>query len=92
LNTMLTQMLVMAAGLVAAAPACATDNRTGEPPRGWIMELHGYAYHRNAIPKARWIIDVHWPQAQAAPQIEPIEAQYYDDLRPVFEQLKKQKP
>jgi hypothetical protein len=89
---MVIQTLVLAAGLLTLAPASATDRPTGESPQGWIVELRGYTYHRDATPKTRWIIEFQWPQPKAAPKVEPVEARYYDDLRPVFEQLKKQKP
>jgi len=89
---MVLQALVLAAGLLATAPAPDTDKPKGEAAKGWIVELHGYTYHRHAAPKAKWIIEFQWPQPKPPLKIEPVEAQYYDDLRPVFEQLKKQKP
>ena len=62
-----------------------------EMQKGWVVEVRGYTYHAQPLPKAPFIIEFHWTQPNAAPKIEQIEAQYFDDLRPVFEKLKKQR-
>ncbi len=82
--------LTLAVGLLAAPEPQA------EPQRGWVVEIHGYTYHRPAKPEG-WIIEVqgfikHRKQAETAkPQLEPIEAQYHDDLSAFFKQLKMQR-
>ena len=62
-----------------------------EMQKGWVVEVRGYTYHAQAMPKAPFIIEFQWRQLNVAPKIDQIEAQYFDDLRPVFEQLKQQK-
>ena len=88
---MVLQTLVLAAGLLATGPASDTDKPKGELAKGWTVEVRGYTYH-DAAPKAKWIFDFLWPQPKPTLIIEPVETQYYDDLRPWFEHLKKQKP
>src|SRR5262245_56328302 len=74
--------LSLAAGLLAAPEPQAGQRQ------GWVVELHGYTDHRQAKPKARWIIiDFQWPQPEAAPKVEPVEAPYHDDLSAFFKQL-----
>jgi hypothetical protein len=76
--------LSLAAGLLAAP-----EPQAGQQ-KGWVVELHGYTYHRQAKPKARWIIiDSQWPQPKAAPKVEPIESFYVDDLPAFFNRLKE---
>lgn len=71
--------VILAAGLLAAPEPQA------EPQKGWVVEIHGYTYHRQAKPEG-WIIEVqgfikHRKQAETAkPRLEPTEAQYHDDL------------
>ena len=86
------QPLVLAAGLLAAGLAPDTDKPIPDAAKGWIVELRGFTYHRDAAPKAKWIIEFHWPQPKPPLKIDPVETQYYADLRLFFEQLKKQKP
>ena len=43
--------LTLAAGLLAAPEPQA------EPPKGWVVELRGYTYHRQAKPE-EWIIEL----------------------------------
>jgi hypothetical protein len=78
--------LTLAAGLLAVPEPQA------EPRKGWVVEVRGFTYHRQAKPKDRFIIEFQWPQAK--PQPEPVEVQaidaiYVDDLRAFIEQLKK---
>jgi hypothetical protein len=89
---MVIPTLVLAAGLLAAAPAFDDDKPKVEAPKGWVVELRGYTYHREAMPKVKWIIEVQWENPKAALKVEPVEPQYHDDLRAFFEGLKKQKP
>ena len=79
---MVLTTLMLAAGLLA------TPEPQAEPQKGWVAELHGYTIHSQAKPKLRWTVDFQWPQPKAAPKVEPIETQYYDDLRAVFGGLK----
>jgi hypothetical protein len=45
--------LTLAVGLLAA------HEPQAEPPKGWVVELHGYTYHRQAKPEGEgWIIEV----------------------------------
>ena len=74
--------LTLAAGLLAAPEPQA------EPQKGWVVEVRGFTYHRQAKPKDRFIIEFQWPQAK--PQIEPVEGQYDDDLSAFFKQWKVQ--
>src|SRR5262249_50247674 len=80
--------LTLAAGLLAAPEPPA------EQQKGWVVEIRGYTYHPEAMPKDRSIIDFQWPQAEPQPepfkvQVEAVEAFYVDDLRAYIEQLKK---
>jgi hypothetical protein len=78
--------LTLAAGLLAAPEPQA------EPPKGWVVEVRGFTYHRQAKPKDRFIIEFQWPQAKPQPEpveVQAIEAIYVDDLRVFIEQLKK---
>jgi hypothetical protein len=43
--------LTLAAGLLAAPEPQA------EPQKGWVVELHGYTYHRQAKPEG-WLIEL----------------------------------
>jgi hypothetical protein len=61
---------------------------TQAKPKGWVVELRGYTIHSQAKPKSRWTLDFQWPQPTAAPKVEPVQTQYYDDLRAVFGRLK----
>ena len=88
---MVTQTLVLAAGLLGAPEPQA------EPQKGWVVEIRGYTIHSQAKPKAQLIIEFQWPQPKAAPKVEPVvieavEAFYVDDLRAFMERLKKEKP
>jgi hypothetical protein len=78
--------LTLAAGLLAAPEAQA------QPQKGWVVEVRGFTYHRQAKPKDRFIIELQWPQAKPQPgpvEVQAIEAIYVDDLRAFIEQLKK---
>ncbi len=75
---MLTLMLAMGM-LVAPEPQA-------EPQKGWVVEVRGYTYHRQAKPDV-WIFECLRPQAE--PQVDLIEAIYIDDLRAFFRQLQK---
>ena len=78
--------LTLAAGLLAVPEPQA------EPRKGWVVEVRGFTYHRQAKPKDRFIIEFHWPQAKPQPEpveVQAIEAIYVDDLRAFIEQLKK---
>jgi hypothetical protein len=88
---MVIPTLVLAAGLLAAAPAFDDNKPQVEASKGWVVELRGYTYHREAKPKVEWIIEVQWENPRAALKIDPVETQYHDDLRAFFEGLKKQK-
>jgi hypothetical protein len=60
--------LTLAAGLLAA---CAPQ---AEPPKGkgWVVEIRGYTYHRQA--KDKLIVEFQWPQMKPQPeQAEPQE-------------------
>jgi hypothetical protein len=83
-------MLLTALMLTAGLPA--TSAPPAGPQKGWVVELRGYTSHPGARPKAPWVVEFQGPQPEAALKVEPVEAQNYDDLRPVLEQLKKQKP
>jgi len=74
--------LTLAAGLLAAPEPQA------EPPKGWVVEVRGFTYHRQAKPKDRFIIEFQWPQPEPV-EVQAIEAIYVDDLRAFIEQLKK---
>jgi hypothetical protein len=89
---MIIPTLVLAAGLLAAAPASDEDKPSVEAPKGWVVEVRGYTYHRGAMPKIEWIIEFQWEIPKPAPKVEPVEAQYHEDLRAFFESLKKRKP
>jgi hypothetical protein len=88
---MFVQALLLASGLLfdGDAPAPQVDQRKAETASGWVVELRGYTYHRDARPKIKWIIEVQWPEPK--PKVEPVEAHYHDDLRPFFDRLKQQK-
>ena len=78
--------LTLAAGLLAAPEPQA------QPQKGWVAEVRGFTYHRQAKPKDRFIIEFQWPQAKPQPEpveVQAIEAIYVDDLRAFVEQLKK---
>jgi len=97
---MLLTTLTLAAGLLL------TPMPQAEPQKGWVVEVRGYTYHKQAKrewwvielrgytyhpqakPKAEWIIEFQWREPESAPRIEPVEVQYHDDLRPVFDRLK----
>ena len=79
---MVLTTLMLAAGLLA------TPEPPAEPQKGWVVELHGYTIHSQAKPKLRWTVDFQWPQPKTTPKVEPIETQYYDDLRAVIGGLK----
>jgi hypothetical protein len=75
--------LTLAAGLLAAPEPQA------EPAKG-----EGWVFNRSELeevepPKARFIIEFHWPQPEPRVQIQPVEACYVDDLAAFFERLKK---
>ena len=74
--------LTLAAGLLAAPEPQA------EPQKGWVVEVRGFTYHRQAKPKDRFIIEFQWPQPEPV-EVQAIEAIYVDDLRAFIEQLKK---
>ena len=78
--------LTLAVGLLAA------PEPQPEPQKGWVVEVRGFTYHRQAKPKDRFIIEFQWPQAKPQPEpveVQAIEAIYVDDLRAFVEQLKK---
>lgn len=78
--------LTLAAGLLAS-PEPQADQQ-----KGWVVEVRGFSYHRQAKPKARFIIEFQWPKAKPQPEpveVQAIEAIYVDDLRAFIEQLKK---
>ena len=78
--------LTLAVGLLAA------PEPQPEPQKGWVVEVRGFTYHRQAKPKDRFIIEFQWPQAKPQPEpveVQAIEAIYVDDLRAFIEQLKK---
>ena len=78
--------LTLAVGLLAAPEPQA------EPQKGWVVEVRGFTYHRQAKPKDQFIIEFQWPQAKPQPEpveVQAIEAIYVDDLRSFIEQLKK---
>jgi hypothetical protein len=77
-------------GIVTAIYRWQADKAKREAAKAWVVELRGYTYHQDAA--AEWIIEFQWPQPEPASTIESVEAQYYDDLRPVLEQLTNQKP
>jgi hypothetical protein len=89
---MMIPTLVLAAGLLAAAPASDDDKPSVEVTKGWVVEVRGYTYHRGAMPKVEWIIEIQWEHLKPAPKVDLVEAQYHEDLRAFFESLKKQKP
>jgi hypothetical protein len=60
-----------------------------EAANAWIVELRGYTYHTDA---ANWWIELESRQSNAPTKFDLVEAHYYDNLRPVFEQLEKQQP
>ena len=77
--------LTLAVGLLAA------PEPQPEPQKGWVVEVRGFTYHRQAKPKDRFIIEFQWPQAKPQPEpveVQAIEAIYVDDLRAFIEQLK----
>ena|SRR5688572_6533478 len=55
----------------------------------WIVELNGYTYHSDA---AHWWTEQESRRLKASLKIDPVEARYYDDLRPMFEQFNEQQP
>jgi hypothetical protein len=97
---MLLTTLTLAAGLLL------TPMPQAESQKGWVVEMRGYTYHKQAKreswvielrgytyrvqakPKAEWIIEFQWREPESAPRIEPVDVQYHDDLRPVFDRLK----
>ena len=74
--------LTLAVGLLAA------PEPQPEPQKGWVVEVRGFTYHRQAKPKDRFIIEFQWPQPEPV-AVQAIEAIYVDDLRAFIEQLKK---
>ena len=74
--------LTLAVGLLAA------PEPQPEPQKGWVVEVRGFTYHRQAKPKDRFIIEFQWPQPEPV-EVQAIEAIYVDDLRVFIEQLKK---
>ena len=80
----ITTLLLTVALLAQQAPQAETQ-------KGWVVEVRGYTYHAQAMPKSPFIIEFQWSQLNVAPKIDQIEAQYFDDLRPVFEKLKKKR-
>jgi hypothetical protein len=74
--------LTLAVGLLAA------PEPQPEPQKGWVVEVRGFTYHRQAKPKDRFIIEFQWPQPEPV-EVQAIEAIYVDDLRAFIEQLKK---
>jgi hypothetical protein len=74
--------LLLAAGLLAAPEPQA------QPQKGWVVEVRGFTYHRQARPKDRFIIEFQWPQPGPV-EVQAIEAIYVDDLHAFIEQLKK---
>jgi hypothetical protein len=78
--------LTLAAGLLAAPESQA------QPQKGWVVEVRGFTYQRQAKPKDRLMIEFQWPQAKPQPgpvEVQAIEAIYVDDLRVFIEQSKK---
>ena len=73
--------LTLAVGLLAA------PEPQPEPQKGWVVEVRGFTYHRQAKPKDRFIIEFQWPQPEPV-EVQAIEAIYVDDLRAFIEQLK----
>ena len=63
--------LTLAVGLLAA------PEPQPEPQKGWVVEVRGFTYHRQAKPQPGPV------------EVQVIEAIYVDDLRAFFEQLKK---
>ena len=57
---------------------------------GWVIELGGYKYHKQAEPPKmkELIIEFQWREAKT--QIDPVEIQYSDDLPAFFKQFKVQ--
>ena len=55
-----------------------------DPPKGWIIDLGGYKYHKQAEPpkKKELIIEIQWPKVRL--EIDPVEAHYSDDLAAFF--------
>jgi hypothetical protein len=43
-------------------------------------------HRKQAEPPKGLIIEFQWPQAKAAPKVEPVEGQYHDDLSTFFKQ------
>jgi len=76
--------LTLAAGLLAAP----------EPQKGWVVEIHGYTYHRQAKPQIEPVQGQYYDDLSAffkqfKVQVEPVKAFYVDDLPAFFKQLKK---
>ena len=74
--------LTLAVGLLAA------PEPQPEPQKGWVVEVRGFTYHRQAKPKDRFIIEFQWQQAKPQPgpvEVQGIEAIYVDDLRAFIE-------
>jgi len=93
--------LTLTAGLLAAAEPQAEQQKgwvveirgyteyRQMKPEWWIIELRGFTEHRKqALPPKGWIIEWQFPQEKL--HIEPIKAQYHDDLSAFFKQLKMQ--
>jgi hypothetical protein len=78
--------LTLAAGLLAA------HEPQDDPPKGqgWIVNRSGL--EEVEPPKARFIIEFQWPQAEPRPEpikVQAIEATYVEDLGAFMERLKK---
>jgi hypothetical protein len=98
---MMLTTVMLAAGLLAAPEPQAEPQKgwvvelhgyTYHPQtkaKRWIIEVRGFTEHwkQAETPKGS-IIDFQWPQPKATPKVEPIEAQYHDDLSAFLGQLK----
>jgi hypothetical protein len=101
---MLMSTLILAASLLAASDPPPepekgwvielrgfTYHAQAKPP-GWVVERNGHTTHSAAKRKTELIVEFLWPQPQPALKIEPVETQYYDDLRLFFESVKSRNP
>lgn len=82
------------ATLMLAAALLAGQQPQAETQKGWVIEIRGYTYHGQPLPKER-IIEPVWPKemqpGQPKLKIDIIEGIYVDDLWEFFEKMKKEK-